>query len=76
MRFAVSGTLRTAALVAALRKCSSPQAVYRVQPGRFLLIPDGSPRLEALLRSREFSRRIVGVFSPDVQRAILASELA
>ena len=75
MRNALVGTLTFDQLLFQLRKVVCPQAVLRVHPGRFLMIPDGSPRLAAIAQSEEWSACLVGVFSPDVDRDVLLSEV-
>ena len=75
VRNALTGTLTFAQLLAQLRQCSGKQAVFRVLPGRFLMIPDGSPRLVAIELSSDWSSFLVGYFYPDVPRDVLLSEV-
>lgn len=75
VRNALVGTLTFDQLIFQLRHGVDAQAVLRVQPGRFLMIPAGSPRLAAIDQSEEWSACLVGVFSPDVGRDVLFSEV-
>lgn len=53
-----------------------PQTVVREKSHhRFILIDSDSPRVEALLASPSWAKRIVGTFSPDVDFAVLCEEV-
>ena len=53
-----------------------PQTVVREKSHhRFFLIDSDSPRVEALLASPAWAKRIVGTFSPDVDYEVLCEEV-
>ena len=54
----------------------SQTVVREASHHRFFLIDVDSPRVEALLASPAWSRRIVGTFSPDVDFEVLCEEVA
>lgn len=50
-----------------IRAGDGPQAVLQEKDRRFYVFPANPPdRLDALLGSPKFSKRVVGVFTPDV----------
>lgn len=76
MRNALTGTLTFDQMLVQLRKSSGRQTVLRVLPRRFLVIPEGSPRLASIELSAEWSACVMGVFEPDVQRDVLLAEVS
>lgn len=58
-----------------LAACAGPQAIV-CHPGNFLLFAADSPRLDAMLKSADWSGRVIGVFSPDVPIEVLRDEVA
>jgi len=53
-----------------------PQTVVREKNHhRFFLIDSDSPRVEALLASPAWAKRIVGTFSPDAEYEVLCEEV-
>ena len=53
----------------------SQTVVREASHHRFFLIDSDSPRVEALLASPAWAKRIVGTFSPDVEYEVLCEEV-
>lgn len=75
MRNALTGTLTFSQLFSQLRDSVGRQVVLRVLPDRFLMIPERSPRFAAIEKSEEWSACVVGIFTADVSRDVLLSEV-
>ena len=69
------GRLRVGAAVGVGGGAADERVVREASHHRFFLIDSDSPRVEALLASPAWAKRVVGTFSPDVDFEVLCEEV-